>query len=89
MAVFSKLPNEKLLLIAENVMPRDYEIEAAELNDKAQRTGQLSAAERERQAYLLDYYQQAILHRAYCIEVLRQRGYDISTLLKLPDEPAL
>ena len=89
LALFSGLPNDKLVLLAQNVMPREDQVELADLNDKAQRTGKLMPDEQERQAYLLDYYQQAIIHRAYCLEVLRQRGYDVSLLLELPNEPAL
>ena len=89
MGALSSLPNEILLLVAQNPMPPTYQEELAELNDKAQRTGHLSKSERKQQANLSEYYQNAILRRAYCLEILRRRGYDISALLQMPFNPMI
>lgn len=84
----SSFPNEVLLLLVQNSMPPAYQEELATLNDKAQRTAQLTNQEQEHQTYLHDYYQQAVLRRALCLEILQRRGYDVTTLLQLPNPSA-
>lgn len=80
----SSLPNEVLLLVIQNPMPQADQEELALLNDKAQRTGSLSQQEENRQRELHNYQQNAILRRSYCLEILRRRGYDVSTILQMP-----
>ena len=82
------LPDEVLLLLAQNPMPMAYQEELAVLNDRAQRVGSLSLDDGERQDYLLDYYQKAVLRRSYCLEILRRHGHDLRELLQLPN-PAI
>lgn len=78
MATLANLPDEVLLLIVQNPMPREYQEELATLNDKMQQVGRLSDQERARQLFLSTYYQNAILRRSYCMELLRRHGYDLS-----------
>lgn len=85
----SGFPNEVLILLAQNPMPPAYQEELATLNEKAQRTTLLTPQEQERQTYLLGYYQQAILRRSLCLEILQRRGYDLSNLLQLPTPAVL
>lgn len=84
LAALATFPDEVLLLLAQNPMPQVYQEELAVLNDKAQGVGNLSLDEEERQDYLLDYYQKAVLRRSYCLEILRRHGHDLRELLKLP-----
>jgi hypothetical protein len=83
-AALSTLPDEVLLLVIQNPMPQQYQEELADLNDKVQQTGRLSNGEQQRQSELLAYYQNAILRRSYCVEILRRRGRDLSSILQLP-----
>lgn len=85
----SGFPNEVLIMLVQNTMPSAYQEELAKLNEKAQRTARLTPEEQERQRYLHEYYQQAILRRSLCLEILQRRGYDLSTLLHLPTPAAL
>lgn len=85
----SGFPDDVLLLLVKNIMPQPYQNELAVLNDKAQRLGSLSEQEQKQQADLNDYYQQAILRRSLCLEILQQRGYPIDELLQMPVEPAI
>ncbi|MEM7132598.1 MAG: hypothetical protein AAF702_40215 [Chloroflexota bacterium] len=87
MMTLSGFPNEVLVLLAQNAMSNEYQSELSELNDKAQQKIGLSPQELERQSYLLDFYQKAILRRTYCLDILRSRGYDLSNLLQLPLAP--
>lgn len=82
-------PSEVLVMLAQNAMSVAYQKELTALNDKAQAGLGLSAAEEERQGYLLDYYQNAVLRRTYCLTILRERDHDLDGLLELPDEPVL
>lgn len=84
LAALSTFPDEVLMLLAQNPMPGAYQEELASLNDKVQSVGRLSLAEEERQEYLLDYYQKAVLRRSYCLEILRRRGHDLTYLLQQP-----
>lgn len=83
MLALASFPNEILLLLAQNPMAQESQQELASLNEKAQRIGRLKRIEEERQQELLDSYQQAMLRRAYCLEILRRRGYNLSDLLRL------
>lgn len=85
----SGFPNEVLLLLVQNSMPSAYQEELAMLNDKAQRIAQLTVQEQERQTYLLEYYQQAVLRRTLCLEILQRRGYAVEPLLQQPDPSVL
>ena len=89
MLALASFPNEILLLLAQNPMAQESQQELASLNEKAQRIGRLKRIEEERQQELLDSYQQAMLRRAYCLDILRRRGYDLSDLLRLPTESAV
>jgi hypothetical protein len=80
----SGFPSEVLIMLIQNTMPPAYQEELATLNKKAQRTALLSSEEQERQTYLHEYYQQAILRRSLCLEILQRRGYDVSNLLQPP-----
>lgn len=89
MATLANLPDEVLLLIVQNPMPREYQEELATLNDTMQQVGRLSDQERARQIFLSTYYQNAILRRSYCMELLRRHGYNLSDILQLPPEPVI
>ena len=89
MAALAGLPDEILLLVVQNPMPQEYQEELAMLNDEMQRTGQLSTQAQARQAYLSMYYQNAILRRSYCLELLRRHGYNLSNILQMPSEPVI
>lgn len=82
-------PSEVLVMLVQNVMPPAYQKELATLNEKAQRTALLTQEEQERQIYLHEYYQQAILRRSLCLEILQRRKYDVSHLLQLPTPAVL
>lgn len=85
----SGFPSEVLVMLVQNAMPPAYQKELATLNEKAQRTALLTQEEQERQSYLHEYYQQAILRRSLCLEILQRRGYNVSHLLHLPTPAAL
>lgn len=87
--VLSGFPSEVLVILVQNTMPAAYQNELATLNEKAQRTALLTKEEQERQTYLHEYYQQAILRRSLCLEILQRRGYNIAHLLQLPTPAVL
>lgn len=84
----SGFPSEVLVLLVQNTMPPAYQKELAALNEQAQRTALLTQEEQERQTYLHAYYQQALLRRSLCLEILQRRGYNVSHLLQLPTPAA-
>lgn len=86
MKALVSFPNEVLMMLAQNAMSTAYQKELAALNDKVQTGLELSTAERDRQTYLLDYYQNAVLRRTYCLAILQERGHNLDHLLTLPDE---
>lgn len=85
----SGFPSEVLVMLVQNTMPPAYQKELATFNEKAQRTALLTQEEQERQIYLHEYYQQAILRRSLCLEILQRRNYDVSHLLQLPTPAVL
>jgi len=85
----ASFPNEILVLLAENSISKGKQEELAELNYKVQQGGRLSQEEGQQQQELLHDYQQGILRRSYCLEILRRRNYGMSDLLRLPDDPVL
>lgn len=89
LAAFANIPNEVLVLLARHPFPVELQEELANLSDKAQRYGELSPVEEERSTELLNLYQEGILHRSYCMETLRRRGYNLTDLLRLPDPAVL
>ncbi len=88
-ATLTQFPNEVLVLLARHPFPLELQEELADLSDKAQRFGELTQSEDERSKELLDMYQDGILRRSYCMEILRRRGYDLTDLLRLPAQPVL
>ena len=76
-------------MLVQNTMPPAYQKELATLNEKAQRTALLTQEEQERQTYLHEYYQQAILRRSLCLEILQKRGHDVLYLLQYPMLPVV
>ena len=85
----SGFPSEVLVMLVQNVMPPAYQKELATFNEKAQCTALLTQEEQERQIYLHEYYQQAILRRSLCLEILQRRKYGVSHLLQLPTPAVL
>lgn len=86
MFALASFPNEVLVLLAQHPVPVESQIELANLDDQTQRYGSITEKDEERRAELLEAYQQGMLRRAYCLEILRRRNYDISDLLHLPEE---
>lgn len=72
-----------MAISAHNVNRRRTDTLAA-LNRKAQQTEELTVAEQQQQAALLALYQSSLVRRATAINLLKQRGEDISSLLTLP-----
>lgn len=89
MAALASFPNEVLVLLAKNPVSRWQQEDLADLNYKVQMGGHLNSQEQDMQDELLDGYQKGILRRAYCLELLRRRGYDLSELLQLPEETVI
>lgn len=88
-AALASFPNEVLVLLAKNPVPRWLQEELADMNYKVQTGGSLNSQEQERQKELLESYQQGILRRSYCLELLRRRGYDLSELFQMPEETVI
>ncbi len=84
LVAFAQFPNEVLVLLARHSFPIELQEELADLNDKAQRFGELTQSEAERSTELVEMYQEGILRRSYCLETLRRRGHDLTDLLRLP-----
>lgn len=72
-----------MAISAHNVNRRRTDTLAA-LNRKAQQTEGLTVAEQQQQAALLALYQSSLVRRATAINLLKQRGEDISSRLTLP-----
>ena len=77
------MPDDQLWRLARQRMPAAKANELSELNDKGQRQG-LTAEERQRQHHLIQVADQVVLKRAEAAHLLKQRGHDISVLLKQP-----
>lgn len=80
--VLSELPDDILLLLVDTVWTQTQATRMAELNDKAQRTGQLTEAELAEQEKLGRIYEQGVLRRTEAVEILHRRGYDLPELLQ-------
>ncbi|MBI3360821.1 MAG: hypothetical protein HY023_06900 [Chloroflexi bacterium] len=63
---------------ARSTVTTEQQERLAILNDKHQRTGDLSSEETSEQRSLLALYGETILVRAHAAMLLKQRGYDIS-----------
>ena len=73
---FNHLTNETLALIAQSTITSDQQQRLAELNSDAGER-ELSTAEKDQQAQLLEAYQRSILRRAKATAILKQRGFHI------------
>lgn len=78
----SALPDDVLLLLVDTIWTQTQATRIAELNDKAQRTGQLTEAELAEQEKLGRIYEQGVLRRTEALEILHRRGYDLPELLQ-------
>ena len=82
--VFPHLSTEVLWLLARATLTVEERTTLEALNRKAQQAGGLTAPEQKQQAALLALYQNSLLRRATAINLLKQRGEDISSLFTLP-----
>lgn len=78
----SALPDDVLLLLVDTVWTQTQATRMAKLNDKAQRTGQLTEVELAEQEKLGRIYEQGVLRRTEAVEILHRRGYDLPELLQ-------
>ena len=84
LSVFPYLSTEVLWLLARTTLSTEQRTMLEALNRKAQQTGGLTAAEQHQQSVLIALYQSELVRRATAINLLKQRGDDISSLLTLP-----
>ena len=82
--VFPHLSTEVLWLLARATLTVEERTTLEALNRKAQQAGGLTAPEQKQQAALLARYQSSLVRRATAINLLKQRGEDISSLFTLP-----
>ncbi len=82
--VFPHLSTEVLWLLARATLTVEERTTLEALNRKAQQAGGLTAPEQKQQAALLALYQSSLVRRATAINLLKQRGEDISSLFTLP-----
>lgn len=82
--VFPHLSTEVLWLLARTTLTVEERTTLEALNRKAQQAEGLTVAEQQQQAALLALYQSNLVRRATAINLLKQRGEDISSLLTLP-----
>ena len=81
--VFPHLSTEVLWLLARATLTVEERPTLEALNRKAQQAGGLTAPEQKQQAALLALYQSSLVRRATAINLLKQRGEDISSLFTL------
>ena len=81
--VFPHLSTEVLWLLARATLTVEERTTLEALNRKAQQAGGLTAPEQKQQAALLALYQSSLVRRATAINLLKQRGEDISSLFTL------
>ena len=81
--VFPHLSTEVLWLLARATLTVEERTTLEALNRKAQQAGGLTAPEQKQQAALLALYQSSLGRRATAINLLKQRGEDISSLFTL------
>jgi len=81
---FSHLSTEVLWVLARTTLSTEERTLLEALNRKAQQVEGLTAPEQKQQAALLALYQSSLVRRATAINLLKQRGEDISSLLTLP-----
>lgn len=77
LAAFASLSDDALWLLARGSLSRAAQEELAELNNLA-KLRPLSSAELERQQALVDTYDRMMVRRARAIQLLMQRGYDLT-----------
>ena len=82
--VFPHLSTEVLWLLARATLTVEERTTLEALNRKAQQAGGLTAPEQKQQAALLARYLSSLVRRATAINLLKQRGEDISSLFTLP-----
>ena len=84
LAVFTRLSNHVLWLLARSILTIEERTELANLNYKAQRVEGLTDDEKMRQTTLLNLYNRTLVHRSEAANLLRKRGEDISSLFEIP-----
>ncbi|HEU5369471.1 MAG TPA: hypothetical protein VFU69_13450 [Ktedonobacterales bacterium] len=81
LASLAALDDETLKQSARSHLPLEMWQEIEELHFKRQREG-LMNVEKERLAWLMRQYERAMLIRGEATALLKERGYDVNTLLK-------
>lgn len=82
-APLALLSDTELWQAARTRLPQDTVDQIAELNLKRQREG-LTEAESATTAALLHQYERVMLIRAEAAALLKQRGHDVASLLRVP-----
>ncbi|MFZ4664452.1 MAG: hypothetical protein ACOYNY_46085 [Caldilineaceae bacterium] len=78
LAAFAQLSTEVLWLLARTTLTEQQRIELATLNRKAQQADGLTVIEQQRQMELLALYQDSMVRRTKALDLLRERGQDIT-----------
>jgi len=78
------LEDAALQMIARHRLTEAALAELEELHFKRQRGESLTGPDTVRRVELLQQYQACVLLRAYALKLLRDRGYDLTSLLAVP-----
>ena len=81
LAAFGQLSSDVLWILAQGVLTESQRIELADLNEKAQQVMGLTITEERRQQELVSLYENNLVRRTKALDLLRQRGEDISELI--------
>lgn len=81
LAAFAQLSTEVLWLLARTTLTEQQRLDLAALNRKAQQADGLTAVEQQRQIELLVLYQNSMARRTKALDLLQQRGHDITPLI--------
>lgn len=83
LTAFAQLSTEVLWILARTTLTEQQRLELATLNRKAQQTNGLTAVEQQRQIELVALYQNSMVRRAKALDLLQQRGHDITPLITI------
>lgn len=82
LTAFAQLSTEVLWILARTTLTEQQRIELANLNRKAQQAEGLTVVEQQRQIELA-LYQNSMVRRAKALDLLQQRGHDITPLITI------
>lgn len=81
LTAFAQLSTEVLWILARTTLTEQQRVELANLNRKAQQAEGLTVVEQHRHVELLSLYQNSMVRRAKALDLLQQRGHDITPLI--------